>query len=91
VHSENTIVVVPGSNGALSPDDVSEVELNPGNVVLSQFEIPQETILSLFKRAKKVGAITILNPAPAAMSVQVMGASPSMPKQDDDVRFLSTI
>ena len=64
--SENTIVVVPGSNNMLSPDDMSKVELNPGDVVLAQFEVPQETILSLFNRAATAGAITILNPAPAA-------------------------
>lgn len=64
--SENTIVVVPGSNSMLNPEDVSKVVVNPGDVVLSQFEIPQETILSLFSRAKATGAITILNPAPAA-------------------------
>lgn len=67
--SENTIVVVPGSNGILSPADVSTIELNPGDVVLSQFEIPQETVLSLFQRAKNAGATTILNPAPAARFV----------------------
>jgi ribokinase len=64
--SENTIVVVPGSNSMLQPEDMSKVKLSPGDVVLSQFEIPQETILTLFSRAKAARASTILNPAPAA-------------------------
>lgn len=64
--SENTIVVVSGSNYALSEADVNDVEIAAGDVVVSVFEIPQATIKALFTRAKQVGATTILNPAPAA-------------------------
>ncbi len=64
--SQNSIVVVLGSNAKVSADDVSSIKLGSSDILLSQFEIPQETILSLFKRAKIAGAKTILNPAPAA-------------------------
>lgn len=64
--SENTIVVVSGSNFRLSPQDVSHIPLNKDDIVASVFEIPQETILALFLRAQAVGAKTVLNPAPAA-------------------------
>lgn len=63
--SENTIVVVSGSNFDLHPDDVRAVPLDAGDVVVSVFEIPQPTIKTLFARAKDVGATTVLNPAPA--------------------------
>lgn len=64
--SENTIVVVPGSNGKVMPEDVEAVALDADTVVLSQFEIPQPTIVRLYKRARVAGARTVLNPAPAA-------------------------
>jgi len=62
---ENSIVVVPGANALLEPDDLANVPIAAGDVVLSQFEIPLATIQQLFTRARAVGAMTILNPAPA--------------------------
>ncbi len=62
---ENSIVVVPGANGDFVPGDMDGVELAPGDVVLSQFEVPLECIARLFARARAVGALSILNPAPA--------------------------
>lgn len=64
--SENTIVVVPGCNRELSIKDLDSVHLTGNEIVVSQFEIPQDVITELFKRANKAGATTILNPAPAA-------------------------
>ncbi len=64
--SENTIVVVSGSNFALSSEDVEAVELDSDDVVVSVFEIPQPTIKTLFEKARATGAKTVLNPAPAA-------------------------
>ncbi len=63
--SENTIVVVSGSNFDLAPSDVQTIDLSPEDVVVSVFEIPQETIKALFEGAKEAGAKTVLNPAPA--------------------------
>ena len=62
---ENSIVVVPGANALLQPDDLANVPFAAGDVVLSQFEIPLGTIQQLFTRARAMGARTILNPAPA--------------------------
>ncbi|MBW4697589.1 MAG: ribokinase [Aphanocapsa lilacina HA4352-LM1] len=61
---ENTIVVVPGANDALSPVDV-EVAIEPGDVLVSQCEIPAQTIEHFFVRGKRLGARTLLNAAPA--------------------------
>lgn len=63
--SENTIVVISGSNFQLTPDNLRNIPLDKEDVVVSVFEIPQETIKTLFTRAKDVGAKTVLNPAPA--------------------------
>jgi ribokinase len=63
--SDNTIVVIPGSNALVSADDVSVVPLVKGDVAVSQFEIPLPTIAAFFRRARAAEATTLLNPAPA--------------------------
>ncbi|WP_076862549.1 ribokinase [Bradyrhizobium mercantei] len=64
-NADNTIVVVPGANGLVDPDDVAAPVLAKGDIAVSQFEIPLPTIAAFFKRARAAGATTILNPAPA--------------------------
>ncbi len=64
--SENTIIVVSGSNFEFTPDDIQDVPLTADDIVVSVFEIRQQTIKALFTKAKAVGAKTVLNPAPAA-------------------------
>jgi ribokinase len=63
--ADNTIVVVPGANGLVTPEDVAAVPLAKGDVAVSQFEILLPAILALFGRARAARATTILNPAPA--------------------------
>jgi ribokinase len=63
--SENEIVIVPGSNDELSPSDLDGLELREEDIALSVFEVPHETIEELFRKARKAGTETVLNPAPA--------------------------
>jgi len=63
---ENTIVVIPGANGELTPDRLTTSAFRVGDVVAAQFETPIDTTREAFVRAKGVGATTVLNPAPAA-------------------------
>jgi ribokinase len=67
-NGENQIVVVPGSNGRLTPAAVQQHrELMVGvRVLLVQMEIPLETVREALSLAKAHGLTTILNPAPAA-------------------------
>ena len=58
---ENSIVVVAGANGAVVVDSIP-----PARVVLAQLEIPLDTIIEAFRLARRSGATTVLNPAPAA-------------------------
>jgi ribokinase len=64
----NRIIVVPGANDLVDPDQAAEaVGSMPGvRVVVGQLEIPQRVTLAAFRAAREVRAITILNPAPAA-------------------------
>jgi len=65
--AENCIVVAPGSNMTLKPDDIDKAfkQIGMAEIVLIQLEIPIETVeyatLIAYRNNKKV----ILNPAPA--------------------------
>ncbi len=65
--AENTIVVVPGANHALSPDDLiaAEAAFGAADVVLCQLEIPLATVEAAAQAAARHGKPFILNPAPA--------------------------
>lgn len=67
MYGNNNIVVVTGANSQVDKDylernvDVFE----KSKIVLFQLEIPRETVKEGLRIAKKLGKITILNPAPA--------------------------
>lgn len=64
---ENSIVVAPGANAHLQPQDVAKAfELHPdAKVLLVQLEIPMETVRYIAQYAREKGLLLILNPAPA--------------------------
>lgn len=63
----NTIVVVPGANGRVDDDDVDRLmgQLQPGDILLLQFEVPLPAVIAAAKAAKAQGARVIVDPAPA--------------------------
>jgi ribokinase len=62
---ENTIVVAPGSNQALTAADVDAAgALADAAVVVCQLEIPVAAVTRALERGRDVGAVTILNPSP---------------------------
>lgn len=69
---DNRIVLGAGANDDVTPTIVKEAfeNLPSPNVVLSQLEIPQETILAGFKQGKRLGSKNILNPGPASVVMQ---------------------
>lgn len=66
-HAENTIVVIPGANGTLRPDNLRDARdtIARSRVVIAQLEIPIETVYHAAELARAAGATFILNPAPA--------------------------
>lgn len=65
---ENRIVVVSGANALLLPEDMTalgELGSKQKTVLLSQNEIPEQTVEEAFKIAKSYGWTTVLNAAPA--------------------------
>ncbi len=65
--AENTIVVVPGANNLLTPDDIfaGEDAFAAADVVLCQLEIPLATVEAAAAMAARCGKPFLLNPAPA--------------------------
>jgi ribokinase len=64
----NRIIVVPGANNAVEPAAAADALRSMGRVdaVIGQLEIPQRVTAAAFRAARELGAVTILNPAPAA-------------------------
>lgn len=63
-HGENSIAVVPGANGRMSPEDVATVSqlLEDASLVLAQLEVPLDAVKAAGRLA---GGTFVLNPAPA--------------------------
>ncbi|MDH5294294.1 MAG: ribokinase, partial [Acidimicrobiia bacterium] len=63
----NRIIVIPGANHRLTAPDAEAAirSMAPPDVVVGQFEIPQDVTTAAFAAGRELGATTILNPAPA--------------------------
>jgi ribokinase len=63
---ENAIVISPGANAALSPAKALSriADLERGDIVLLQLEVPLETVDAVLQYAAQRGAVTLLDPAP---------------------------
>lgn len=66
-HGENVIIIAPGANAAVTPKLAADglSSLGKGAYLLSQLEIPIESVARALVVAKERGATTILDPAPA--------------------------
>lgn len=60
---ENSIVVVPGANFELGPDDIyaRRAAFEAADVVLLQLEVPVETVEAALELARECGALSILD------------------------------
>jgi len=63
----NAIVVAPGANAMLSPEDVhrAQSEIASAGAVVAQLEVPLATVQCAAELAREAGVIFVLNPAPA--------------------------
>lgn len=62
---QNTIIVSPGANHRLRPENLSPAEFEGARVVVLQLEIPLETVRRAAELGRQAGARVILNAAPA--------------------------
>ncbi|MGO9270559.1 MAG: ribokinase [Terriglobia bacterium] len=66
-HGQNSIVVIPGANGKLLPSDLEKAIslLRSAGIILTQLEIPWETVECLATLAQRLDIPLMLDPAPA--------------------------
>jgi ribokinase len=71
-HGENLIAVSPGANAALSVADVDAAlaNLSRDDVVLTQLEVPFETVAEACRRGRDAAAHVVLNAAPAQPAIR---------------------
>ena len=62
---QNSIVLSPGVNGNVSPEDITPESFIDSSLLLLQFEIPIETVIHSAKLAGEKKLRILLNPAPA--------------------------
>ena len=64
---DNRIVVAPNANFRFEETDIDEAlsDAGPGDILMTQLEIPVPIVLYALKAAKAKGMVTILDPAPA--------------------------
>ncbi len=62
---QNTIIVSPGANHRLRPENLSSAEFEGARVVILQLEIPLDTVRRAAQLGRQAGARVILNAAPA--------------------------
>jgi len=65
---ENLIVVAPGAGDSLRTEHVERALAGLQGrvrVLLTQLEVPLDTVYYALRRCKELGLVTVLNPAPA--------------------------
>lgn len=89
---ENSIIVVSGANGEVRPSDVEKNEkmILEAGILVAQLEVPIETIKEALKTAKRGGAFTILNPAPAqALSQEILSHVDLLTPNETELALIS--
>lgn len=68
---QNAITIIPGANGRLRPGDMAACEslVRQADVLLLQLEVPLETVEAALALAQRHGVITVLDPAPAPVTL----------------------
>jgi len=88
---DNCIVVVPGANGAFTPDKLAAAErhLRAARVMAVQLEIPLETVEYALTIARAAGVAAILNPAPAVrLPRELLSSADYMTPNESEFRML---
>ncbi|MGW5100301.1 ribokinase [Streptomyces sp. NPDC004100] len=87
---DNSIVVSPGANARLTPEDVRAAEplLRAARVVSAQLEIPPETVTEVVRRLPE-GTRFVLNPSPPRpLAPEVLAACDPLVVNEHEARVL---
>jgi len=89
---DNLIIVVPGANFKLKPQDIDAAEdlIKDSSLMIAQLEVPIDTIKYAFKKAKQYNKYTILNPAPAReLDDELLGMTDLLVPNETELEILS--
>lgn len=66
-NGSNSIIVIPGANASLHPADLLRYEklFQDASIILSQLEVPLETVEEIGRTAERLNVPFLLDPAPA--------------------------
>jgi len=90
----NAIVVAPGANARLSPDDVrrAEAEIRSAGAVVAQLEVPMATVQCVAEIAHDAGVPFLLNPAPAQwLSPSLLKVVSVLTPNESEARILTGV
>ncbi len=90
----NAIVVAPGANARLSPEDVrrAEAQIRSAGAVVAQLEVPMATVQCAAEIAHEAGVPFILNPAPAQwLSPSLLSMVSVMTPNETEARILTGV
>lgn len=83
---ENQIAVAPGANATLELDGDDRQAIADADVLLTNHEIPADTVLDALRIARDVGTMAILNPAPArALAAEVLSLGPILTPNEHEL------
>ncbi|BCK71466.1 hypothetical protein Srufu_054190 [Streptomyces libani subsp. rufus] len=91
---DNSIVVSPGANAALTPQDVAAAKdtIAASAVVSLQLEIPMESVRAAAAAAEQAGSRVVLNPSPAptaALATELLSVADPLVVNEHEARQLS--
>ena len=89
---ENAIIVVPGACFTLRPEDVDAAgdAIRGAGVLLTQLELPLDTVERGLRVAREASVVTILNPAPAqALSDAMLGLADFLIPNESEAALLT--
>jgi len=90
----NAIVVAPGANAQLAPEDVGRAEpkIRSAGTVVAQLEVPMAAVHSAAELAQKAGVPFILNPAPAReLGTDLLGMVAVLTPNETEAHILTGI
>lgn len=86
---ENSIVLVPGANGALRPEHLDPSAFVGAAVVTLSLEVGLEVLTEAALFAREVGALTVFNPSPLVDLPDALGAVDVMVVNELEARQLA--
>jgi ribokinase len=89
---ENSIVIVPGANGAVLTEDVDRwwPKISEAGMVLAQLELPMATVVRLAERCAAEKILLMLDPAPAQdLSAELLRAVAWLTPNESEVLRLT--